>query len=173
MELYNTFDKDNHLQPIFDKTTFDTSHSWDFGWAILEPINIAKGEEDEKFLARRFSPGQKALYFIWYLDAEVTNGGFIQFYWNEYRKYIPPIIDGLRLIGDTSMLDLVSKADKEYLANLEKFSLHKQKGDWGPLYENLKSFEEFDSVYYATHDNTMALIEKYARQNPTDFVRFK
>jgi uncharacterized protein YwqG len=32
--------------------------------------------------SKRLSPGQKALFFIWYLDAEVTNGGFIQFYWN-------------------------------------------------------------------------------------------
>ena len=109
MELYNTFDTTNHLQPLFDKTQFDTSHGWNFGWAVLEPINIAKGKEDEKLLAKRFSPGQKALYFFWYLDAGVTNGGFIQFYWNDNRKYLPPIIDGLKLIGDTSMLDLVEQ----------------------------------------------------------------
>ena len=105
MELYNTFDEANHLQPVFDKAKFSTLHGWDFGWAILEPINIAKGDEDEIELSRRFSPGQKALYFIWYLDAEVTNGGFIQFYWNDYRKYISPILQGLKLIGDTSMFD--------------------------------------------------------------------
>jgi hypothetical protein len=74
MELYNSFDKDNHLQPVFDKAKFDTLHGWDFGWEILEPINIAKGDEDEFQLSKRFSPGQKALYFIWYLDAQVTNG---------------------------------------------------------------------------------------------------
>ena len=79
MELYNTYDKLNHLQPFFDRAKFDTLHRWEFGWAILEPINIAKNDEDEKILATKFSPGQKALYFIWYLDAEVTNGGFIQF----------------------------------------------------------------------------------------------
>lgn len=173
MELYNTFDKDNHLQPAFDKTKFDTSHGWDFGWAILEPINIAKGDEDEILLSKRFSPGQKALYFIWYLDAEVTNGGFIQFYWNDYRKYIPPILEGLKLIGDTSMLDLVNKADKEYLANKEKFDSEKRKGDWEPLYDNLKEFEAYDNIYYKTHDKTMELIEKYARQNPSEFVKLK
>lgn len=173
MERYNTFDKDNHLQPVFDKTKFDTSHGWDFGWAILESINIAKGQEDEIQLSKRFSPGQKALYFIWYLDAEVTNGGFIQFYWNEYRKYVPPILDGLKLIGDTLMLDLVNKADKEYLANEEKFASEKQRGDWGDLYKNLKIFEEYDSIYYTAHDKTMELIEKYTRQNPNDFVKLK
>src|SRR4051812_44053952 len=73
MELYNTFDKSNHLQPVIGRTKFDTSHGWDFGWTVLEPINMAKDKEDEKLLVARLSPGQKALYFFWYLDAQVTN----------------------------------------------------------------------------------------------------
>lgn len=173
MELYNSFDKNNHLQPIFDKSKFDSLHGWDFGWEILEPINIAESDEHEIQLSKRFSPGQKALYFIWYLDAQVTNGGFIQFYWNGYRKYIPPILDGLQLIGDTLMFDLVNKADKEYQANEEKFDSAKQKDNWEPLYDNLKTFEEYDSIYYKAHDKTMELIEKYARQNPNEFVKLK
>ena len=173
MERYNTFDTSSHLQPLFDKTTFDTSHGWDFGWAVLQPINIAKGKEDETLLARRFSPGQKALYFFWYLDAEVTSGGFIQFYWNDNRKYLPPIIEGLKLIGDSSMLDLVNKADGDYLKHKEQFILQRQKDDWHPLYDNLKKFDDYDSTYYLTHDKTMQLIEKYARQNPDEFVKFK
>jgi len=32
---------------------------WEFGWAVLEPINIARGDENEKDFATRFSPGQK------------------------------------------------------------------------------------------------------------------
>jgi len=173
MELYNVFDTDNHLQPVFDKTTFDTLHGWDFGWAILEPINIAKGKDDEKLLATRFSPGQKALYFIWYLDAEVMNGGFIQFYWNDNRKYLPPITDGLNLIGDTAMINLVNKADHEYLKHKKQFIFQRQKDDWQPLYDTLKNFDEFDSIYYATHDRTMELIERYARQHPEAFVKLK
>lgn len=173
MELYNTFDSSNHLQPLFDKTKFDTSHGWDFGWAILKPINIAKSKDDDKLLATRFSPGQKALYFFWYLDAEVTNGGFIQFYWNNYRQYLPPIIDGLKLIGDTSMLDLVNKADEEYLKHKEQFVLQRQKEDWEPLYDSLKNFDKYDNIYYLAHDKTMKLIEKYAREHAGEFVKFE
>jgi hypothetical protein len=166
MELYNSFDTSNHLQPLFDKTTFDTSHNWDFGWALLQTINIAKSKDDNKLLSTRFSPGQKALYFFWYLDAEVTNGGFIQFYWNRYRQYLPPI-------GDTSMLNLVNKADDEYLKHKEQFILQRQKDDWQPLYDSLKTFDEYDNMYYATHDKTMQLIEKYAKEHPSDFVKFE
>ena len=172
-ELYNTFDKSNHLYPDFDKTAFDTLHLWDFGWAILEPINIAPNDEKEIILSKRLSKGQKALYFFWYLDAEVTNGGFIQFYWNNYRKYLPPILEGLELIGDKELKNLVEEADKQYLINKEKFEFQREKDDWEPLYKNLEEFDKFDSIYYKIHDKTMSLIEEYARQHPSEFVNLK
>ena len=162
-ELYNTFDKENHLQPDFKKVSFDTLRSWDFGWAILEPLNLGTGEEKEIALSKRLSAGQKTLYFFWYLDAEVTNGGFIQFYWNNKRKYLPPIIDGLKLIGDKELLELINKADGQYLANKDKFDFQRTKDDWKPLYDNLKEFEKLDQLYYKIHDTTLAsLSEEFA-----------
>jgi len=172
-ELYNTFDKEHHLQPVFNKEKFDTLHSWDFGWAILEPINIAHNKEMEIQLSKRLSPGQKALYFFWYLDAEVTNGGFIQFYWNDYRKYIPPIIEGLKLTGDKELLDLIYKVDKQYLDNKDKFDSQREKDDWKPLYDAMKEFEVFDSIYYKIHDKSMELIEQYTRKYPSEFIKLK
>ena len=172
VELYNIFDKEDHLRPAFNKTKFDTLHGWDFGWELLKPINIAKNDNHEKKLAKRFAPGQKALYFIWYLDAQLTNGGFIQFFWNYDRQYIPPIVAGLELIGDTSMLKLVDKADEEYLKHVKEFAQQRKKKDWEPLYNKLKSFDKFDETYYTIHDKTMELIEAYARKHPDEFVKF-
>jgi hypothetical protein len=170
---FNSFDETNHLRPVFEKNIFDTLHGMDLGWALLEPINIAKSDEDEQQLLRRFSPGQKALYFIWHLDAEVTNGGFIQFYWNEYGKYMPALKNGLTLIGDTSMLTLVKSADSSYNLNVDKFRINKMKGDWAPLYDSLKVFETLDSVYYTRNERTMQKIENYVRRNPNEFLKFK
>jgi len=141
-ELYNTFDKENHLRPNLARTSFDTLHEWDLGWALIESFRKGSNNDEEEIqVSKRLSPGHKALYFYWYLNDEVTNGGFIQFYWNDYRKYLPPVKDGLRLIGDTTMLNLVMQADKEYLANKDKFECQRPKNDWSPLYENLKRFE--------------------------------
>jgi hypothetical protein len=170
---FNVFEPVNHLQPSFSKTKFDTLHLWELGWDLLEPLNKASGGEQEKQLAKRLSPGQKALYFFWYLDAEVTNGGFVQFYWNGKQKYVSPIKDGLRLIGDKEMEELVDKAEKEYLINKVHFENQKKKDDWSPLYDELKVFGEFDSLFYKIHDRTMDLIERYARKHPEEFVKFK
>jgi hypothetical protein len=165
---YGIFDEGNHLKPNFAKSEFDSLSSWDFGWAILEPINL--GADDEIGLSKRLSPGQKALYFFWYLDGEVTNGGFIQFYWNGKRKYLPAIIKGLELIGDRDMLNLVDKADKLYTKNKGKFDSGKTQEDFSKLYDDLIEFDDLDGIFYDKHYKTMDLIEKYARQNPDEFV---
>lgn len=170
---YSRFDSSRHLQPLFDKVSFDTLHGWDFCWALLEPINLAGSRDDDERLSRRFSRGQKALYFIWYLDAQVTNGGFPQFYLNRYREYIPAIKNGLKLIGDTAMLDLVVKADNEYLAHQEEIEGYHFKRDWGPLYKKPYKFSEYNKIYHATHDSMIGFIEQYARKHPEEFVKFK
>lgn len=162
-------DPSNQLKPKLNKVQFDTLNGWDFGWFLLEPLNIAKDVDDEVELAKRLSKGQKALYFFWFLDAEVTNGGFIQFYWNGKDMYLPPIIDGLKLLGDTEMLKLIENAENEFIVNLDKFVEQKDKGDWEPLYANLKNFDAYDSTYYEIHGKTIVLIEKYAREHPDEF----
>jgi hypothetical protein len=172
-ESYSSFDMINHLKPDFDKVRFDTLHNWDLGWALLEPIYKERGQEEEITFSKRLSPGQKALYFYWYLNDEVTNGGFIQFYWNGYRKYLPPIKDGLKLVGDTAIIDLIDQADKEYLANKSKFDQQKLKDDWEPLYDNLKKFDSLDNKFYKIQNNPMELLETYVRQHPDEFVNLK
>ena len=161
----------NHLQPLFDKVKFDTLHGFDFGWAILEPINLAQSRDDDKELSKRFSPGQKALYFIWYLDEQVRNGGFPQFYLNGYREYIPAIKDGLKLIGDTAMYTLVIDADNEYLTHQREVDSYKHKNNWQPLYEIPYKFDTYDKIYYSLNENMMKLVEKYARQHPQEFAK--
>jgi hypothetical protein len=54
------------------------------------------------------------------LDAQVTNGGFIQFYWNGYEVYLPSIKKGLELMGFTDLLKIINKSEKEYDKHIKK-----------------------------------------------------
>ncbi|MBC7381749.1 MAG: hypothetical protein H7296_02005 [Bacteroidia bacterium] len=67
-DIYAPITNDKPLRPYLNQASFDTLHSWDFGWAILQPLKTAKDDVSEKRLMRRFSSGQKALYSFWYLD---------------------------------------------------------------------------------------------------------
>lgn len=156
---WNEFDTKNHLQPEMDTAEFDSLHQWDFGWKLLEGLNNATSDEHEIELSKRFSPGQKALYFFWYLDEQVTNGGFIQFYWNEYGKYLPAIDNGLNLMGDKKMLLLIEEVN-EYLAdNLSTFQNAIDKEDFEGIFETLPKFDEFDERYFELNNQTLELIE--------------
>jgi Domain of unknown function (DUF4375) len=174
INYWSEFKKENHLKPELDKIQFDTLSNWDLGWFLLEPINIIKDqEEDEISVTKRYSSGQKALHFFWYLDGQVTNGGFIQFYLNGYGKYIPAIIEGLTFIDDKEMLDLVKKADELYVKHQKQIDKQSGKGDWGNLYNDLTDFNQFDKKYFKIHDKTMAIIETYARQHIEEFGMLK
>jgi len=82
---FDVFLKEIHLKPDIAKEQISGLQDWDYLWAILSPINKAQSEKHEIELAKRLSSGQKALYFWWYLDAQVTNGGDSM---KKYFKYL-------------------------------------------------------------------------------------
>lgn len=172
-EIENQFagyDSENQLRPKINKGDFFRMTGFDLGWLLLEPINIAESREKEPELAKRFSSGQKALYFWWYLDGQVTNGGFVQFYYNGYNIYVPAIIEGLEHIGDKEMVKLVKAANKIYLDNRKLMDKARKKDLFeSDLYDRLDELSDLDDKYYEINAQTMSLIEKYARQHPNEF----
>ncbi|MBK7427513.1 MAG: DUF4375 domain-containing protein [Saprospiraceae bacterium] len=111
------------------------------------------------------SYGQKALYYWWYLDAQVTNGGFAQFYSNGYGHYIPAIINGLEYVGDTAMANLVKKAEKVYQKNKKYIDGNEFGFDSD---DKIDEISFFDDQYFDMNHQTMSLIETYIRRNPNE-----
>lgn len=172
--MYDQFDSENHFTPVIAWGKVADLHGAEFDWEILEAIQSGIKMKDEAAISKRLSPGQKALWFFWYLDAQVTNGGFIQFYLNGYRdNYFAPIVAGLQLLKEYKILELVEGAEREFKANIDLFTEQKQKDDWEPLYEGLPVFDELDTAYYTLNNGAMEAIERYIREHPGEFVRFK
>ncbi|MGV3460518.1 MAG: DMP19 family protein [Flavobacterium sp.] len=167
---YSAFDPASHYRPKLSKGDFYRLSGFDFGWFVLEPLSDYVGTQDnEAELAAHLSPAQKALYFWWYLDAQVTNGGFIQFFFNGYGKYVPAIIAGLQLVGDDAMAERVEKAGAIYRKNIKLFenAWNDELEGLSALYDNAKveKLNEFDDEYYDMNTATMAAIEKYIRSH--------
>lgn len=170
---FKYFDPTGQLRPKFSRKKFNELKDWDLAWEILEPINIATTRRSEIALSKKLSPGQKALYFFWYLDTEVENGGFIQFYYNKYDHYLPSILEGLSLLKDKQIHNLVNKADELFQKNEGLFKKATTIEAFSRLYEKIKDFSKLDDKYYRLRDKTIALIEKCIRENPNEFVSFK
>ena len=92
---FKYFDERKQLRPKISRKKFNELKDWDLAWELLEPINIATTRRSEIGLSKQLSVGQKILYYFWYLDADVENGGFIQFYYNGNDHYLPSILEGL------------------------------------------------------------------------------
>lgn len=168
---YWNFDESKHFRPNLDKGEFFKLTGFDFGWYVLEPISeYIKDEKGELKKGNTLSYGQKALYYWWYVDAQVTNGGFTQFYYNGYGKYVPTIIKGLKHIGDNKMAGLVNRSYDIYLKENKKIKDARKGGlqEFSNLYKEIEDFDELDDEYYDLNEKTMKNIENYIRKNPSE-----
>lgn len=168
---YWEVDQSKHFRPKLNKGEFFKLTGFDFGWFVLEQISdYIKDGKGELKKGNTLSYGQKALYYWWYVDAQVTNGGFTQFYYNDYGKYVPTIIKGLKHIGDDKMAELVNRSYEIYLKKNKKIKDARQAGlqEFSNLYKEIKDFDELDDEYYELNDQTMKIIENYVRKNPNE-----
>jgi antitoxin component YwqK of YwqJK toxin-antitoxin module len=169
---YWEFDKTKHFRPKLNTGDFFRLTGFDFGWFVLEPISKYIGNsQGELTKGKTLSYGQKALYYWWYVDAQVTNGGFTQFYFNDYGKYVPTIIKGLRNIGDNKMAELVNRSYEIYLKENRKIKNARQTGleGFSNLYKEIEDFDKLDEEYYSLNEQTMKNIESYIRKNQNEF----
>ncbi|MDR0507749.1 MAG: DMP19 family protein [Dysgonamonadaceae bacterium] len=118
-----------------------------------------------------WNKSQQAIYMIWWLEAEVNNGGFNQFYENSSGQYAEYLPDALRLIGAVKFADLVERANKVYLENYEQIT----KEIDGTLEGFSKSYEdnplnEFDAEFYKYEEPLYDLQVKYIKAHKQDFI---
>jgi hypothetical protein len=168
---FNEFNKSKHFLPKVKWDKIKDESGADFLWEVLEPISDMIGSfEHEEERVKRISPEQKALHFFWYLDGQVTNGGFIQFYWNGYGLYLQSIKKGLEIMEYVDLLKIVTESEKEYLKHIKKFEEWRKKEDWQWLYDNLKEFDKLDDKYYADGEKHYLVVEKFVRKNIDQFI---
>ena len=64
--------------------------------AILDYINHKVGEDyDNQYkIVTRLSKGFQAIYATWWVEAEVSNGGFNQYFWNSSGQFASEAVEG-------------------------------------------------------------------------------
>jgi len=169
---YWEFDKKNHYKPNLNKNEFFALTGFDFNWFVLEPLSdYLEDEESELSKGKNLSYGQKALYYLWYVDGQVSNGGFIQYYYNGYGKYTPTLIKALKYVGDNKMADIINNSYEIFLKENIRFENAKigESEDFASLYKGIKEFEYLDTEYYNSNEESLKKLEIYIRKNPNEF----
>jgi uncharacterized protein DUF4375 len=95
--------------------------------AVVEYVVLQLGKDPNRQAAavNDLSPGLRAFYATWLVDAEVKNGGFNQYFWNNGGGMAAAAVEGFRLLGTQDHAALMLKAvaiweqEREGLEHLE------------------------------------------------------
>jgi hypothetical protein len=115
--------------------------------------------------------GFSAVYFVSQLDAEVKNGGFNQFFFNEGRRAVELSKEGAELMGMKELAGIVGKALA--IAEREQAKMAKVKGKgtieaFMESYEDV-SFDEADDAFFELKDLDKQMVA-FIRSKPELFV---
>jgi hypothetical protein len=143
--------------------------------SVIDNIYELAGDNHEKEFENvsKLSNGQKALFSTWWLEAEVNNGGFNQFYFNSSGQYAKMAEIGFKTIGAEKFSELTSRANEIFQENkkrLEEFD----DGTMESFSESYKDnpLNDLDTEFYNLYDseNISDLRIKYIRENINEFT---
>jgi Domain of unknown function (DUF4375) len=94
--------------------------------------------------------GIQAVYTTFFLDAEVRNGGFNQYFWNSTGQFAIEALEGLRFFGATDHARLFEGAIQTYVREapfLKRFRMRNTLKSFSASYK-ATSLTEFDPPWY-------------------------
>jgi len=116
---------------------------------------------------------RQAIYTIWLLEAEVNNGGFNQFYFNQSKQYYKLLPDALKLIGAPRFAELTQKANDTFEKEQDIITKHQD----GTLAGFVKSYDDnplnkFDDEFQDLYEkeNLEKIQIDYIRNNKSYFI---
>lgn len=149
------------------KQMLDTSSDQRLEDKIIANINSKLNPElsNDKDVLPTLSKARQAIYYVYQAEVEVNNGGFDQFYLNNFvnsdRSYMfDKITEAFKLIGATKFAALIDKANQIFKANEKDFA------------EKEGLFDKLDQEFYDTYkqENLSDLRIKFIRNNIEAFV---
>lgn len=117
-----------------------------------------RGGQEAEVLAS-LSPGVRALYHTWLVDAEVCNGGFNQYYWNTEGRHADAAVEAFEFFGAIALAELMREANRVRArdqATMEKFRKRGTLEAFSESYEE-SSLEPETNRYFELNPSLAAL----------------
>lgn len=175
--IEKSFDEFNNRK-IYEKLTSEilkTIPDDKLEQAIIDNIdtNFEKGEQYTLDKISKLTKGQQAVFSTWWLEAEVNNGGFNQFYFNSSGQFAEMAEIGFGTIGAEKFSELTSRANKIYSENKERL----EEFDDGTMESFSESYKDnplndMDTEFYKVYESEKIgdLRIKYIREHLNDFT---
>ena len=142
--------------------------------AILDWIDskIGRDYEHAHAIVARLSPGMRMLYATWWLESEVDNGGFNQFFWNSSGQFAPDALQGFELLHADELAKLTRAAIAIAQREAPMRQKYRSQGTIEAFSESYKhtSLEELDKQFYKLDDGLSQRRIAYVRAHPAEFT---
>lgn len=156
-QIIDTTSDDKLLQTVFDN--------------LCEKLPKDYNKEYQTVLG--WSKAQQAIYIIWWLEAEVNNGGYNQFYYNSSRQFAELAPAALKLVGALKFANLTERANEVYKKENEQIKKYQD----GTLEGFSKSYEgnpldKFDEEFYELYkkEELQEIQVAFIRNHKQDFI---
>jgi hypothetical protein len=153
---------------LIDKTSDDGDLTYMVFVFLANKINDYTKEYE---IVSAFPKVHETMYILYQLNAQVTNGGFIQYYCNTNGKFAKSLPSLLESIGEHALLDLAKRVHavvkEAYGKTSMKFDAFIDAYDFDD-----PRFDEFDNEYYALveKDSMWDKLARFIRENKADFT---
>jgi HPt (histidine-containing phosphotransfer) domain-containing protein len=119
----------------------------------------------------RLNDVQKVFYFNQYLEKEVNNGGFNQFYFNSSGNFAHEIIGSLQTIGAKKTAEIIKKANAQFPNNKVPKDREERQNILEQIEEGANvAWEELDQKFYTYEDDLNSLNMEYIRENKINII---
>ena len=140
---------------------------------LLDALSV--GDETPEQTYERIaglSDGLRMLWSTWWVEGEVMNGGFNQFFWNALRLFAQEAVRRYRLLGADQHADLVERAIALNEAEAERFRPFRRARTLAAFSESYEHTDSYalDREFYALSD-VSPLRARYIREHVNEFTR--
>jgi hypothetical protein len=132
---------------------------------VFTALKKAKGFPENKVV---YLPQYwRAVYTLFYLDSEVCNGGFHQFFWNSENSLNDWLLEDLEFVGSSEIKQIVCEAlrlHRGYDYPQEKKAAELSWDAFTQGYDE-ERFETCDSAYYSSKEKLLDLLGEAIKNN--------
>lgn len=105
---------------------------------------------------------EKSIYTIWWLEGEVNNGGFHQFFWNSAGDNTKDTLNFLTIIGATHTANLLRQASAiAFHGDAPSDRRRRQQLLDKNEAEKMEKLNALDDDFYQYHDDVTGLVNKH------------
>jgi len=142
--------------------------------AVIDDMLERMGNSSTEYATvMSWNKARRSVFIVWQLDAEVSNGGFNQFYYNPTVKFYTLVPEALKYIGAPLLADLTRRANKTYEEQLGQIK-KEQDGTVEGFSKSYKNnpLNEYDHAYYQINkkESLQKILVDFVRAHKAAFV---